>query len=104
MPTAPREAVVKAPRAGYVAAFDTRAVGVAACVMGAGRQTKEDAIDHGVGLSVGARIGDRVQRGQPLFTARYRKQSLWEAARPLLERAVTLGEEPVKPPRLIARA
>ena len=42
------------------------AVGRAALQLGAGRRTKEDAIDHAVGIVCLAKRGDRVEAGEPL--------------------------------------
>jgi pyrimidine-nucleoside phosphorylase len=36
--------------------------------LGAGRQRKEDAIDHAAGIIVHAKVGDRVEAGAPLAT------------------------------------
>jgi pyrimidine-nucleoside phosphorylase/thymidine phosphorylase len=98
---APREGVIVAPRAGWLARLDTREVGRAACVLGAGRQTKEDRIDPSVGLWMEAKIGDRIERGQPLFTARYRRESVWQDARRRLTGCFELREQPVVRSRAI---
>lgn len=59
---------VAAPRTGYIAALDARTVGETSVVLGAGRTRKEDPVDLGVGIVLGAKIGDRVEQGQTLFT------------------------------------
>jgi pyrimidine-nucleoside phosphorylase len=66
LPTAPIERDVPAPSAGYVHRIGAIAVGNAAVHLGAGRRTKEDAIDHAVGVLCLAKRGDAVERGQPL--------------------------------------
>lgn len=101
LPLAPREAAIQAPRSGWLSELGTRQIGVAAAMLGAGRTTKEDKIDPGVGLWLHAKLGQRVEKGQPILIARYRKQPAWEAARPLLEEAFTIAEEPVRAPKLI---
>ena len=101
LPSAPREAVVTAPHAGYLAEMNTRQIGIAAAVLGAGRATKEDTIDPGVGLWVEAKLGDRVERGQPVFTVRYRKARAWANAEPLFQNAFNLKKEKIHPPRII---
>jgi pyrimidine-nucleoside phosphorylase len=58
---------VISPRAGYVCAIDTEALGIAIIELGGGRRRKDDQIDHSVGLEMLVRIGDRVDAGQPLM-------------------------------------
>ncbi len=57
---------VHAGRAGYVAAIDGRALGVAVVELGGGRARPQDRIDHRVGLSEVAGIGERVDAGRPI--------------------------------------
>jgi pyrimidine-nucleoside phosphorylase len=66
LPSAPVERDVPAPAAGYVRRVGAIAVGNAAVHLGAGRRTKEDAIDHAVGILCLAKRGDAVEQGQPL--------------------------------------
>ena len=101
LPEAPRKDVVKAAETGWIAGFDTRRIGVAAAVLGAGRQTKEDAIDHGVGVWVKAKIGEKVERGEAIFTVRYRKAAAWAAAKGMLEGAVKIEGKSVRKGKLI---
>jgi thymidine phosphorylase len=54
------------PVAGYVSKLSAIDVGNAAVHLGAGRRTKEDTIDHSVGIVVRAKRGDRVEAGQTL--------------------------------------
>ena len=57
---------VPAPRAGAVAHCGALAIGRAAMRLGAGRERKEDPIDHAVGIVVHAKPGDAVEAGEPL--------------------------------------
>jgi len=66
LPTAPVVQEVLAPAGGYVRRLDAIAVGNAAVHLGAGRRTKEDVIDHAVGIRCLAKRGDAVEPGQPL--------------------------------------
>ena len=65
LPVAPAHDV-SADREGAVSAIDTEALGLAIITLGGGRRKMGDPIDHSVGLEMLVRIGDRVQRGQPL--------------------------------------
>ncbi|HLA24766.1 MAG TPA: pyrimidine-nucleoside phosphorylase, partial [bacterium] len=66
LPTAPVVEAVVSPAAGFVAAIDAEALGVAAMTLGAGRATKDDTIDPAVGIVLRKKVGDAVRRGEPL--------------------------------------
>ncbi|MGE7370191.1 thymidine phosphorylase [Neorhizobium sp. NPDC001467] len=63
---APVTVAVPADSDGYLAACDTRALGMAVVELGGGRRRASDSIDHSVGLSGFLPIGSRVAKGQPL--------------------------------------
>lgn len=62
---------VKAPETGYVAAIDAAAVGRAAMLLGAGRQTKEDEIDPAAGVVLIKKPGERVRPGDTVAKLYY---------------------------------
>jgi pyrimidine-nucleoside phosphorylase len=66
LPAAPIVTTVEAPGAGWVSRLDARTIGEAALELGAGRRVKTDALDLSVGIRLLARMGDRVEAGQPL--------------------------------------
>jgi thymidine phosphorylase len=99
----PKASVVRdiAPAsAGKVAAVDTRAVGLAVVALGGGRTRAEDSIDHAVGFTNLAGIGDDVSPGHPLAIVHARDDASASAAAENIRRAYTLGAPPEKP-RLI---
>jgi pyrimidine-nucleoside phosphorylase/thymidine phosphorylase len=57
---------VRSPAAGVVEAIDAEAVGLAAVALGAGRARVEDRVDPAVGITVRKKVGERVERGEPL--------------------------------------
>ena len=59
---------VYAEKDGYVSSCDALAVGEASCLLGAGRMQKEDKIDMGAGIRLHKKIGEKVKRGEELFT------------------------------------
>ncbi len=65
---APVEHAVPAPEGGVIAELDALTVGLAAMRLGAGRRTKDDVIDHAVGIELHANVGDRIAAGDPLLT------------------------------------
>jgi thymidine phosphorylase len=52
---------------GFLEEIDCQKIGQEVISMGGGRQKVGDAIDHRVGVMVHARIGEPVQKGQPIF-------------------------------------
>jgi pyrimidine-nucleoside phosphorylase/thymidine phosphorylase len=66
LPRARETYPVPAPAAGHVVGIDTEAIGLAAVALGAGRARVEDRIDPAVGIEVERKLGDRVERGEPL--------------------------------------
>lgn len=68
LPAAAYVEVVRAPRSGFIRQIDAREIGLAAVDLGAGRHKKTDAIDHAVGFVIHHKVGDRVAKGDPLFT------------------------------------
>ncbi len=104
LPSAPDRTTFTAQRAGFVSAIDTEGVGVAGLLLGAGRETKESTIDPAVGLEVLAKIGDRVDAGQPLVEIHHRGPArLDDALRRLGDAYVIADEAPAAQDLLIAR-
>ncbi len=57
-----------ANHSGYIHAMKAREIGLASLVLGAGREKKGDAIDHGAGLRIHKKVGDYVERGEPIIS------------------------------------
>lgn len=57
-----------AKASGIVSKLVANELGIAAMMLGAGRKTKEDDIDHAVGLKLNKKIGDPVKEGESLLT------------------------------------
>jgi pyrimidine-nucleoside phosphorylase len=66
LPRAPERYEVPAPAGGWVAAIQGEAVGLAAVALGAGRARVEDPVDPAVGVEVLKKVGEPVERGEPL--------------------------------------
>ncbi len=59
---------ILAEKTGYVHHVNTEDYGTAALLLGAGRNTKEDVIDHTAGLILHKKTGDYVKAGEPIAT------------------------------------
>ena len=71
---------MRAEKAGWLAQVNARVVGETSVTLGAGRAKKSDAIDHGVGILVHHKVGERVGAGEVLFTIHARNQAEAEQA------------------------
>jgi pyrimidine-nucleoside phosphorylase len=91
LPTAPTSEVL-APRAGYLSAIDAELLGKAIIAMRGGRQQLGDDLDHSTGIEMFARLGDRVEAGQPLVRV-FAKRDVADLARPLLLDAMTISDQ-----------
>jgi pyrimidine-nucleoside phosphorylase len=65
LPRAPHIQALRAARTAYVSAIAADQVGIGSVRLGAGREKKGDPIDHRTGIVLHAKVGDRVERGQP---------------------------------------
>jgi len=68
LPTAKIAKHIRSTKDGYLSLINARKVGEAAILLGGGREKKGDAIDHGVGIVVHRKVGDRVKVGDNIFT------------------------------------
>lgn len=96
----PRATIIRdapSPRAGHVAGLDALEAGLAAVLLGAGREKKGDPIDHAVGIEVLVKVGDRVEAGAPLFRLHANDEGKRAEAERRLLAAVELSDSPVQP-------
>lgn len=59
---------VTSPKKGYAGMIHARIVGETSVDLGAGRAKKTDPIDRSVGILVHKKVGDKVEKGEALFT------------------------------------
>ncbi|MBR5967383.1 MAG: pyrimidine-nucleoside phosphorylase [Lachnospiraceae bacterium] len=81
-------------REGYVSSIHTDEVGMTSLILGGGRETKESVIDLSVGMIIEKKIGDHVDKGEPLATLYANDRSKLEAAKQRFLGAYTIGEKP----------
>jgi thymidine phosphorylase len=101
MPHVADRHIVAADRAGYVTAINAELIGRASVVLGAGRDRVADPVDPAVGIMVVAKPGDAVRAGATVLELHFRDRSRLDAAMRLTSQAVTIGDEPPAPGRLI---
>lgn len=91
LPTPPYEEDIQAPAAGVVTACNALAIGRAVFSLGAGRLRAEDPVDPRVGALVFKKVGDRVERGEPLARLQHAGKGI-ERARVEVAAAFEIGE------------
>ncbi len=100
LPQAKEKIVLKAKNAGYVEALFAEELGKAAMLLGAGRQTKDDRIDLGVGLELHKKVGDQVSPGEALCTVHTNRSDI-EPVLELVEKSIVISDKKVSPPLLL---
>jgi pyrimidine-nucleoside phosphorylase len=88
---------VKADRSGYLARVHARIIGQAALVLGAGRAKKDDPVDHAVGFLVHRKVGDYIERNQPLFTIYSDDEAKQAEVRRSVRAAFGWSDQPIPP-------
>ena len=92
LPQTRSHADVLSPSSGFITATNCEQLGTALATLGGGREKKEDAIDHAVGLEFYKRIGDRVEKGEPLATIHYNSGAKLAEAQSLIANSYQIGE------------
>jgi pyrimidine-nucleoside phosphorylase len=92
LPAAPVVREVTAPTSGYVAAIGAVDVGMAALRLGAGRLTKDQDIDHAVGVRCLKKRGDSVVSGEPIAEVHARDDRFAAQASDEVLAAYTFGD------------
>jgi len=102
LPQAAELEIFTAPRAGFVARIEPRAIGRGIIEMGGGRTRVEDTADPGVGFVITARPGDWVEPGEPLATIFARDRAGIGSGRLALRTAITIADEAEPPLPLVS--
>src|SRR2546425_3284060 len=103
LPQARFRAEVVSSVSGFITATNCEGFGIALAMLGGGREKKEDKIDHGVGLEFHKRIGDRVEKGEPLATIHYNSDAKLAEAKSRIAESYHIGGEAPREKRPLVR-
>jgi pyrimidine-nucleoside phosphorylase len=103
LPAARSSVNITSLASGFLSATNCMEFGIALAMLGGGREKKEDKVDHGVGLEFHKRIGDRVEKGEPLVTIHYNSGAKLEEAKSRIEKAFVFSETNVPEKQLVRR-
>jgi pyrimidine-nucleoside phosphorylase len=97
MPHAAHRHEIRADKKGYLQRIACRAAGEASMILGAGRNTVADNVDHGVGIQLHRKVGDSVDSGEPLATLHYNDRAKLDAALARLDHGFEVDDGIVSP-------
>ncbi|MCD8104081.1 MAG: pyrimidine-nucleoside phosphorylase [Lachnospiraceae bacterium] len=101
---APFAMEVKAETGGYITKMDSAGIGIAAMLLGAGRETKESEIDPLAGIILSKKTGDSVKKGETVATLLTSDETRLDAAKERFLESVAIGQAaPEKKPLIYAR-
>ena len=101
LPTATHSHSIVAQDTGYISVINALDIGVAGLMLGAGRKTADDILDLAAGITLKAKIGDQVKKGDTLAVLKFNDENLLEDAKRRAAAAYTIEGNPVEPAALI---
>ena len=81
---------------GYVTKIKAEEIGKAAMVIGAGRATKEDEVDHAVGIELKKKVGDKVEKGEVIAEIYFNDEKNVQSSKETVLDAYVIGQEKIE--------
>ena len=95
---------IVAEEGGYIEKQNAEEIGEVSVVLGAGRETKDSAIDFSAGIILHKKYGDKVEKGEALATLYTSKEAALKEAERMYREATKIGPNaPKKEPLVYAR-
>ena len=91
---------ITSKKTGYVQSLEAKNLGIVSMKLGGGRMTKDEDVDHAVGLVLNKKIGDHVEIGETLLTV-YARNELSQELLNEIYQSYTIVDEFVEKPILI---
>ena len=95
------EGEVLAAEDGFLSGMDTEKIGVAAGLLGAGRETKDSVIDMSAGIYLKKKIGDIVKKGEPIASCYAGTKEKLNRGMAMFESSIRYSKEAPRIPKLI---
>ncbi len=93
LPTAKNIVELKSEASGYINSMDTKSLGRAASLLGAGREEITDVIDHAVGYIMECELGDKIEKGDVLCVIHYNSDENLNDAMELIKKSIHIDNE-----------
>ncbi|MFC5541105.1 MAG: pyrimidine-nucleoside phosphorylase [Bacilli bacterium] len=100
LPQAKYKVDVPAKEAGYIKKIIANEIGVAAMLLGAGRETKDSEIDLSVGIVLNKKVGDHVEKGESLATIHSNREDIEDIKKKIYSN-INITNEIIETPSLI---
>lgn len=97
LPQAKYKIEIPAEQSGYIKKIVANEIGVAAMLLGAGRETKDSAIDLSVGIVLNKKVGDFVEKGETLATIYSNKENIEEIKEKIYSNILVINDKVDKP-------
>ena len=81
---------------GYVTKIKAEEIGKAAMIIGAGRATKEDEVDHAVGIELKKKVGDKVEKGDVIAEIYFNDEKNVQSSKDMVLDAYVIGQEKIE--------
>ena len=94
LPNATGAREISTPRGGYVVGIEAELIGQASSIIGAGRDKKEDSIDHAVGVILEVKVGQKIEAGNVLCRLYHTGEGRLDEAADLIEDAFRISNNP----------
>lgn len=101
LPTASITETITASDSGFLSEVSAEQIGKAVILLGGGRSRTEDRVDHAVGITQLAKVGDHISKGDRLCTVLANEPGRLDEAMKMLRRAFRFSEDPIQAPPLI---
>ena len=92
---------IAAEKSGYISHLDTEKIGRASVILGAGREKKDEKIDHSAGIILNRKTGDSVGKGDVLATLFTNDKTKLCEAEKAFKSAVKFSEDKPKEENLV---
>lgn len=92
---------IRSSQSGYIAHVDCEKIGLAAIHLGSGRRLTSDVITPTAGLELHCKIGEKIEKGQILYTLYFEKRADLSLTQNLLMEATTISEKKPQPFELV---
>lgn len=103
LPQAKKIIKVLAEKDGYISKVTAIDIAKACKSLGAGRDQKEDNVDHAVGIVLNKKVSDEVKKGETLLEIYSNDENKTKEAFEFINKAICISNEPIKKAELIYR-